>query len=228
MNGEHVTTVFGEETLSLLPERAVWWGRLRTLLVADLHLGKAASFRAGGAPVPETVTRADLDRLSGLIGGLGAERVVVLGDLAHDGSAWREATMGTLVDWRAGWRGVEVVLVRGNHDQWAMDPPPSLAITCVDPGWRLGAIEMHHDPATAGGGAALCGHVHPGLVLRGARGRGGRGAVRSACFWFTERLGVLPAFGSFTGCATIRPGAGDRVFLVGPGGVVEAGGAPVG
>ena len=43
----------GHAELRLLPERAVWWAEQETLLVADLHLGKPASFRAGGAPVPE-------------------------------------------------------------------------------------------------------------------------------------------------------------------------------
>mgnify|MGYP000930301407 CR=1 FL=1 len=33
------------ESLALLPERAAFWGRTRTLFVADFHLGKAASFR---------------------------------------------------------------------------------------------------------------------------------------------------------------------------------------
>jgi uncharacterized protein len=37
----------------LLPGRAAWMPATRTLLVADLHLGKAATFRHAGIPVPE-------------------------------------------------------------------------------------------------------------------------------------------------------------------------------
>ncbi|MBZ0171464.1 MAG: DEAD/DEAH box helicase, partial [Phycisphaerales bacterium] len=73
---------FADEQLDLLPERAVWWPARRTLLVADLHLGKPASFRSAGAPVPEQVTGADLARLSSLIKTQHAQRVIVLGDLA--------------------------------------------------------------------------------------------------------------------------------------------------
>ena len=40
------------EQLDLLPEKAIWWPRRRTLLVADVHCGKDATFRAMGVPVP--------------------------------------------------------------------------------------------------------------------------------------------------------------------------------
>jgi metallophosphoesterase superfamily enzyme len=56
----------------------------------------------------------------------------------------------------------------------------------------------------------LSGHLHPAAVLDGA----GRQALKLPCFWFGRRVGVLPAFGDFTGCAAIRAVAGDRVFVV--------------
>src|SRR5262249_50769057 len=39
------------ERVTLLAERAAYWQRTRTLLVADTHFGKAATFRAAGIPV---------------------------------------------------------------------------------------------------------------------------------------------------------------------------------
>ena len=44
----------------LLAERALYWPRAATLFVADVHLGKAAAFRAGGVPLPRGATAADL------------------------------------------------------------------------------------------------------------------------------------------------------------------------
>jgi metallophosphoesterase superfamily enzyme len=43
---------WGAELLWLLPERAAWLPQARTLLVADLHLGKAETFQAHGIPLP--------------------------------------------------------------------------------------------------------------------------------------------------------------------------------
>ncbi|MBZ0171180.1 MAG: hypothetical protein K8E66_02250, partial [Phycisphaerales bacterium] len=114
-----------------------------------------------------------------------------------------------------------LTLVRGNHDRWAQDPPRELGIEVVEPGWTLGGISMHHEPPEGEpAGPSLCGHIHPAVSLRG-RGKRGAGGVRAACFWFSDQLGVLPAFGSFTGCATVRPREGDHLFAVGDGAIVE-------
>jgi metallophosphoesterase superfamily enzyme len=48
----------------LLPGRAAFLPASATLLVADLHLGKAATFRQAGIPVPEGSAQADLARLT--------------------------------------------------------------------------------------------------------------------------------------------------------------------
>ena len=47
--------VAGEDLL-LLPEKAVYWPAEQMLIVADIHFGKAASFRALGVPVPRGTT----------------------------------------------------------------------------------------------------------------------------------------------------------------------------
>ena len=44
------------ERLVLLPEKAAFWPRTRALFVADFHLGKAATFRSAGIPLPPGTT----------------------------------------------------------------------------------------------------------------------------------------------------------------------------
>ena len=60
-------TVVGDEAVELCADRALYWTRARTLFVADVHLGKAAAFRAGGVPVPRGTTATDLARLTALM-----------------------------------------------------------------------------------------------------------------------------------------------------------------
>ena len=50
-----------------LPERAVYSAESGMLVVADVHFGKAATFRAAGVPVPSGTTQGNLARLSALI-----------------------------------------------------------------------------------------------------------------------------------------------------------------
>ena len=71
------------ERVSLLPERAAYWERTRTLLVADPHFGKAAAFRAAGVPVPRGTTTGSLTRLDAALARTGAARIVFLGDFLH-------------------------------------------------------------------------------------------------------------------------------------------------
>ena len=61
--------------VELLPGRAAMLPVSRSLLVADLHLGKAATFRKAGLPVPEGSAQRDLARLRGLVEATAARRL---------------------------------------------------------------------------------------------------------------------------------------------------------
>ncbi|MBX3359347.1 MAG: ligase-associated DNA damage response endonuclease PdeM [Phycisphaeraceae bacterium] len=206
------------ETLEALPSRALWWAREHTLIVADLHLGKPASFRAAGVPVPEAATASDLDRLAIAVESAAARRVIILGDMLHARDGRTAATLSALAAWRSRLVGVKVTLVRGNHDQRAGDPPADLAITCVDEGVREGPFELRHHPAS-GHAFVLCGHVHPVVTLHGGSGRA---SMRVRCFHLTPAMLTLPAFGAFTGGKVITPRPGERTLLIGPDCVTEA------
>lgn len=205
------------EHLTLLPQRALFWRRASTLFVADMHLGKAAAFRAAGVPVPEAVTGADLARLATALDETGAERLVILGDLLHARAGRAEAVHNALRRWRRARDQLDILLVRGNHDHAAGDPPASWRIRCEHGPVVEPPFAFLHEPAACAHGYALAGHVHPVVVLRGQGGR-----LRAPCFAFGRRFGLLPAFGAFTGGARVAPRGGDRVFAIGPGVVVEA------
>ena len=80
--GVAIATLAGE-SVELHAERAMHWPRARTLFVADVHLGKAAAFRAGGVAIPRGATANDLARLTALIERTRATRLVILGDFLH-------------------------------------------------------------------------------------------------------------------------------------------------
>src|SRR5689334_22573606 len=99
-------TEFGYETglcgerVVLHAERALHWPAGRALFVADVHLGKAASFRAGGVPLPRGGTQADLARLGSLMARTGAERLFVLGDFLHARAGRVAALDASFKAWR--------------------------------------------------------------------------------------------------------------------------------
>ncbi len=207
-DGAHATTVAGESVV-LYAERALGWPREHTLFVADMHLGKGAAFRAGGVPIPRGSTASDLARLTRLLDRSGAQRLVVLGDFLHAKSGRVAALTQAFVAWRAQHAGVDVVLVRGNHDARAGDPPQAWRIVTVDEPHPLPPFLACHRVETPPTGYALCGHVHPGVRIDAA----GESA-RLPCFVLGARRAILPAFGRFTGLADIEPAQGERIVAI--------------
>jgi DNA ligase-associated metallophosphoesterase len=204
------TLQVGGSTLQLLPQRAACLPEHRTLLVADAHIGKAVSFRRLGVPVPGGTTTETLDRLSAAVALSGAQRVVFLGDLLHSARSRAPATWAAVTQWRAQHAGLRLTLVRGNHDSHAGDPPPEWKVECLDGPLHLDGLALAHHPDPVPGAYVLAGHVHPAAVL------GGRAQqrLRLPCFHFGPQVGVLPAFGAFTGMHVLPRGPGDRVFVV--------------
>jgi DNA ligase-associated metallophosphoesterase len=224
--------------LRLLARRALWWPDAATVFVADVHLGKAETFRALGVPVPSGPTEATLRRLGALLDDCGARRLVVLGDLLHARPAQAPATVSALRAWRRAHASLECVLVRGNHDDRAGDPPSDLEIEVVAEPTRLGPFALCHEPLEEaadpasdlgpasftgpGPGAGSCpgldpspayrlaGHLHPAVRLHG---RGGDSA-RLPCFSVGRTQTVLPAYGDFTGAASVSRASAQRLFAI--------------
>ena len=215
LDGSLRTTVAGEE-LVLLAERAVYWPARATLLVADPHFGKAAAFRFAGLFVPPGTTAASLSRLSRLIVATGARRIVFLGDFLHAAEGRSGQMFEAVAGWRQSHAAIEMMLVRGNHDRRAGDPPSEVRMEVVDGPVVEGPFALVHHPVVVAGSYVLAGHIHPCVTMRGR----GKERERLACFWFGRETGVLPAFGEFTGCAEISPLEGERVWVVAGGEVI--------
>jgi len=212
-----LTIAVAGEPLTLLPEKAVYLAQRQLLLIADVHLGKAVSFRRLGVPVPQGSTADNLATLSALVSRWGVRRIVFLGDLLHSAHAHSESTQLAVAQWREVHRDLDLTLVRGNHDDHAGDPPAALGVEAVDEPLRLGPWALCHQPVAQPDAYVLAGHLHPCVTLQGRA----RERLRLPCFWFGARVGVLPAFGAFTGMHPIKAQPNDRVYALSGDGVVE-------
>jgi DNA ligase-associated metallophosphoesterase len=205
----------------LHPGGALYLPRHGALLVADAHFGKAVSYRKLGVPVPEATTDATLQALTQAVADTGASEIVFLGDFLHSARSHAPRTLAALHAWRQAYAGLRLTLVRGNHDARAGDPPASLLIRVLDEPHRLGPFALCHHPEAVAGAYVLAGHWHPCISVRGRAFE----RLRLPCFWLGDdsgalperAVGVLPAFGSFTGMHRIDPAAGDRIFPVADG-----------
>ena len=206
MNGREIS--LNGEAVLLLPQKALYWPREKMLVIADIHFGKAAAFRAQGIPVPRGTTSENLAALDALMDLHETAQIVFLGDFLHARAAHASATVAAMLAWRLRNLGVRLILVRGNHDLRAGDPAASLGIEMVDEPFTVGAFSFCHHPDIAGDGYVLAGHVHPVYVLSTRRD-----SLRLPCFLAGKTRMVLPSFGAFTGGFEITPSAGERVFV---------------
>jgi uncharacterized protein len=205
------------EVLTPLAEGALHWPAEQTVFIADPHFGKAATFRAAGVALPGGTTGSNLARLDTVFDRTGAQRLVILGDLFHAAAGKRGRTVARMTAWRESRAGLEILVVRGNHDRSAGDPPAGLGMEMRSEPHPLHPFVLRHHPQPSADGYVLAGHIHPAVRLRGR----GRQRARLPCFWFGETVGVLPAFGDFTGAAVVEPAPGDRVFVLAGGEVVQ-------
>lgn len=200
----------GEE-LVLLPDKALWWPRTQSLLVTDLHLGKATHFKRSGVYLPEGVQAHDLARLTALLQSTGARHLICLGDLFHSKmnedwhlfQEWRNRQFGDL----------RFTLVQGNHDILPLSAYESCGLEVQEDLWTYEGLAFRHFPLEPGevlDAYLLSGHLHPAVSLRGL----GRQTLRLPCFWLGERSGALPAFGSFTGTHVLAPAKTDGVYVL--------------
>ncbi len=204
----HLTEIAGEAT-QLLLDKGLYLPRRQTLLVADPHFGKAATFRGAGIPIPTGTTADDLAIVGSMLAATGAQRLIILGDFFHAAAGRADRTMATIESWIAERRQLEIVIVRGNHDEQAGDPPRDWGCRCVNVLIEPPFVFQHH-PTESPHGYALAGHLHPSVYIADRHGAG----LTAPCFWFTAAYGVLPALGRFTGRAVIDRQAEDRVFAV--------------
>ncbi len=203
-----------DEELHLLPSGAVFLPNHQTLLIADAHFGKASSFRQLGVPVPSGTTQETLQEITRDLNSTRAQHLIFLGDFLHSKHAHAAATQNVLAAWRDQNSGLNITLVRGNHDSRAGDPPPSLRIEVVNEPMHVGALALSHHPQTIPDHYVLAGHLHPCITLQGK----GKDRLRLPCFWMGDQAkhacGILPAYGSFTGMHPIERRDLDAVYAI--------------
>lgn len=206
--GIQEVTLMGEEML-LYPEKAIFWKEKKALICSDLHLGKVSHFRKEGIGVPSGAEKASLNKLTQLIHKSSPATVLFLGDLFH---SHYNINWIKFIDFLDEHPEIEFILVLGNHDILDDDHYRMARMKVVKGPMEVGPFLFTHEPMEQiiEGKYNMCGHIHPAVRLRGKA----RQSVRLPCFYFGHHTGILPAFGAFTGTATIHPQKEEKVFVI--------------
>ena len=194
--------IFQGQRLELMADRAVYWPAQQAILVADLHWGKDATFRAHGIPVSRGQLEDELQRLIDLCQRVSAKRLYVLGDLCH-------APEGLDLDTRALIREAcqplpERFLIEGNHDRRLRQVVESWGFAWLDEPSEVAGLTLRHHP-----GDGLYGHIHPTFRVKGPGE-----AIRLPCFVYDDERLLLPAFTGFSGGPVQKPEASQQIVVI--------------
>jgi metallophosphoesterase superfamily enzyme len=206
--------------------------------VADLHIGLGVSGRTG-LGLAETASRQMAEEILAITHETGARGLIAVGDSKHPiiGSQAHVGRLlfeffGSLLE-----SGLEVRLIRGNHDVGIDRHLPREVELLPASGVRRADVGLFHGhrwptESVLRSRRYVVGHLHPGFRL--ARGVTGEPAGKFRCWVRTdlsgyapsprvrrhrlraEELIVLPAFHPLAGIESLnqRPPAGNRSFLV--------------
>jgi len=213
------TVTIENEELVLLPERAIWWKKKEALLVSDIHLGKSGHFRKAGIAVPAALQQEDLSTLSDLVRQYKPLHLYILGDFFHSvlNEDWYWFPL-----WRKQFPELQISLIKGNHDILNDSLLTDAGVILIKGFLDIYPFRLIHIPPVQAAKTLadpwyyLSGHIHPAVRMKGR----GRQSLTIPCFYFSDRQGILPAFGRFTGTSAIAVTESDQVYPVHSGRVI--------
>lgn len=209
MNFKHSQSFsFKDQTLILLPQKALYWEEPKILVVSDVHFGKSGHFRKHGIAVPDSVNKSNITRLDKLVQQTEPDKIIFLGDLFHSES---NKEVEEFKEWRQTHASTEMVLTIGNHDLLTGFEYEKMGLNCVNQ-FEAGPFTFVHDEShfKDSDSYPISGHIHPAIKLKGK----GRQRLYMPCFYFGNESALLPAFGSFTGNYRINPTQNESVYAI--------------
>jgi uncharacterized protein len=150
--------------------------KIKTLLIADPHLGWEIQLQEKGIHVPSQTTKI-LNKLTAIITKYKPDRLVILGDVkytvvSHGFGEWRDIPdffnkLSSCIS--------SIAVVRGNHDANLEPLLPENVELLPATGAVIGDVGVFHghkwpSPALLGCKALVMGHLHPVVVFRDPTG----------------------------------------------------------
>lgn len=213
---EFVNYNLQDNNFLLTAGRSIFWEEEKTLILSDVHLGKAGHFRKSGIAIPQTIFKEDMQRLLAQLQYFKPLELLIIGDLFHS-TANKEHEF--FLKWRNDFLSIPIHLVKGNHDILKKEWYKSAGIVVHNKDFLRCNFTFTHDINCCEENYNYCfsGHIHPGIRFRGI----GRQTLQVPCFYFGKKYAVLPAFGKFTGTYPIDPKPGDTVFALADNSVIK-------
>ena len=180
------------------------------LVIGDLHLGYEKALEDEGVYIPRMNTDSIRDSLNRIISKYEPETIVLLGDIKHDFKRAKyegKEEVRSILDLILG--AAEVVVIRGNHDNYIQNIMSDYGLMAVDSA-DIGGYRLEHGHVDSGVRPVIIGHEHPSVRIAGALS----GGMKVQCFMYARKEGVIviPPF-SFLSSGNDLSGAYPESFM---------------
>ncbi|RLF04530.1 MAG: hypothetical protein DRJ60_06955 [Thermoprotei archaeon] len=183
----------------------------RALVIADLHIGYEQALQKQGVYIPRSTYVKTKKVINDMIDEVKPEKIVMLGDVKHEfgvpsDQEWIEVK--DLLKWLMD-MGLEVHVVRGNHDNYIISILKKYGAGFHDPIMSIGRYILAHGHKLLGEmpkdvEVLLIGHEHPALAVKDHFGI----KRKFKCFlkgsWNELTVIVLPALSPLASGSTIN------------------------
>ncbi len=206
------------ENFILTPEKALFWPAQSLIAVADLHLGREATFQKRGLWLPSGTEQTDMATLELLVQKYSAKHIVFLGDLIHSKTGAVQDVFARIIQLQEN-SGARLYPVGGNHDRHLAKIWNSyFTDNSMQDDFRFDQFIFTHEPPSKKLKDVFywCGHLHPRVVLDG-----GGESIRLPTFIVESRIGILPAFSSLAAGHTFVRKVGRRRYACLPDKVID-------
>ena len=209
--------LYGGDLYIADPWPAIYIKSMDALVYADLHLGIEGTLLEEGISIPRRVSQATIDMVLRGIDDYNASTIILNGDVKHgfgllNTSEWM--TLKILFEELSG-RGLNVIIVRGNHDNYLgilADKYGFKFVERIDEGIYSilhGHISYSWDELN---NVVIIGHEHPSITLRDEVGI----KYKFKSFLWGEYRGhkllILPSVGELATGSTINIYSGDELL----------------
>lgn len=204
---EELDIDLGGHMFKLFCEKVMFWPDKHSLIIADAHFGKISHFRKSGTSLPIAAIEKQFFKFNDLLASFNPTSVIFLGDLFHsDYNAEWDFLANMLQDYPS----IEFILIQGNHDTLNKKLYQSAGLKVANTLKVENILFSHDDTTHTQDQFLICGHLHPGFILKGK----GKQRLRLPCLWKSANKAVLPAYGEFTGLFLVEPNKHDTIYII--------------
>lgn len=208
--------IIRNQTCHLLTEKAVYWEEKKTIILADIHMGKETVFRKAGIPIPQGIIDDDLKKITHLLRNFDAEKCIIVGDLIHAKNGLSPEIKMKFSEWLREIK-CEVHLVLGNHDHTLIkNLPPEWPLAIYKEGLLIEPFYFSHLPIRHAPWFVWSGHVHPKIEIKNKSDR-----LVLRCFQIFSDLAIIPAFGFFVGGALVKKSTDCKIYAIADNAIIE-------